>query len=94
VFITHIKESLAPHPSGKTARERIMQELRGLERSGQLGVEFVEVKKGDRICELTAPSSSLEAGMDYSLTGRSDLERDRAFIHTSSLAEMNRGSAT
>lgn len=51
VFITHIKDSLVPHPSGKCARERIMAELRELERDGRLGVEFVEVKKGDRICE-------------------------------------------
>lgn len=51
VFITHIKESLVPHPSGKSARERIMAELVGLEEEGQLGVDFVEVKRGDRICE-------------------------------------------
>ena len=51
MFITHIKESLIPHPTGKTAREIIMDELRQLEERGSLGVEFVEVKRGDRICE-------------------------------------------
>lgn len=51
IFITHIKDSLVPHHTGKCARERIMAELRELERIGELGVEFVEVKKGDRICE-------------------------------------------
>lgn len=53
IFVTHIKEALIPHPSGQSAREIIMGELRGLEagEDGGLGVEFVEVKKGDRICE-------------------------------------------
>lgn len=51
VFITHIKESLIPHPSGKDVREIIMGELRALEAAGGLGIEFVEVKRGDRICE-------------------------------------------
>lgn len=51
IFVTHIKDSLAPHPSGQSARERIMQELNELELKGGLGVEFVEVRKGDRICE-------------------------------------------
>jgi cAMP phosphodiesterase len=51
VFITHIKDSLMPHPTGKCARERIMAELRELEREGKLGVEFVEVRQGDRIRE-------------------------------------------
>jgi cAMP phosphodiesterase len=49
IYVTHIKESLVPHPSGRTARYRIMAELRDLERKGGLGVEFIEVKKGDRI---------------------------------------------
>jgi hypothetical protein len=51
VFITHIKESLIPHPTGRTAREIVMSELQQLEEVGKLGVEFVEVKRGDRICE-------------------------------------------
>ena len=49
VFVTHIKEALIPHPSGKTARERILSELELLEEEGQLGVEFVAVHRGDRI---------------------------------------------
>jgi cAMP phosphodiesterase len=49
VFVTHIKEALIPHPTGKTAREIIMSELRELEKRGGLGVEFIDVKKGDRI---------------------------------------------
>jgi cAMP phosphodiesterase len=48
VFVTHIKESLIPHPSGRTMREIVMAELRELD---GLGVEFVEVKRGDRIGE-------------------------------------------
>lgn len=51
IFITHIKEYLVPHPSGKSARERIMSELRELEKEGRMGVEFIEVKQGHRICE-------------------------------------------
>lgn len=51
VYITHIKESLIPHPTGLTSRERIMAELRQLEYEGRIGVEFIEVKRGDRICE-------------------------------------------
>ena len=53
IFVTHIKEALVPHPTGKSAREIIMSELRALEEGpeGGLGVEFIEVKKGDRICE-------------------------------------------
>ncbi|WVQ99702.1 hypothetical protein IAU59_006843 [Kwoniella sp. CBS 9459] len=49
IFITHIKDALVPHPTGKTAREIIMGELDDLEAKGRLGVEFVETKKGDRI---------------------------------------------
>jgi len=56
VFVTHIKEALIPHPSGKTARKRILSELELLEEEGQLGVEFVAVHRGDRICE---PTTSL-----------------------------------
>jgi cAMP phosphodiesterase len=52
IFVTHIKEELIPHPTGKTARERIILELEALEKEGQLGVEFFAVKRGDRICEL------------------------------------------
>ncbi|WVF71166.1 hypothetical protein IAT40_005964 [Kwoniella sp. CBS 6097] len=51
IFIIHIKDALVPHPTGKTAREIIMGELDELEAEGQLGVEFVETKKGDRIGE-------------------------------------------
>lgn len=50
VYITHIKSFLVPQTSGKTAQEMIMEELRELEGDGGLGVEFVEVKSGDRIC--------------------------------------------
>ncbi|OCF38678.1 hypothetical protein I317_07529 [Kwoniella heveanensis CBS 569] len=49
IFIIHIKDALVPHPTGKTAREIIMGELNDLEAEGQLGVQFVEAKKGDRI---------------------------------------------
>ena len=54
--MTHIKSALIPHPSGKTAQEIIMSELRALELSddGGLGVVFIEVRRGDRICELSA----------------------------------------
>ena len=31
-------------------KDIIMSELRQLEEEGQLGVEFVQVKRGDRIC--------------------------------------------
>jgi len=53
IFVTHIKDALMPHPSGKSAREMIMTELQNLEEreEGGLGVEFVEVKKGNRIRE-------------------------------------------
>ncbi|WWC69894.1 uncharacterized protein I206_103837 [Kwoniella pini CBS 10737] len=51
VFIIHIKDALVPHPTGKTARQIIMSELNELEEKGQLGVEFVETKRGDRIGE-------------------------------------------
>jgi len=59
--VTHIKEALIPHPSGKTARESIMGELRELEarEDGRLGVKFIEVKKGDRICKLSAGHKQL-----------------------------------
>jgi hypothetical protein len=52
--VTHIKESLVPHPSRKSAREIIMDELGELEKSedGGLGVQFVAVKQGDRLREL------------------------------------------
>ncbi|WVW84184.1 hypothetical protein I302_106214 [Kwoniella bestiolae CBS 10118] len=49
IFVIHIKDALVPHPSGRTAREIIMSELNELEAKGQLGVEFVETKQGDRI---------------------------------------------
>ncbi|KAL7422015.1 3',5'-cyclic-nucleotide phosphodiesterase pde1 [Cryptotrichosporon argae] len=51
VFVTHIKEQLAPHPSGQSARARIKAELDALEAApnGALGVEFVIVNPGDRI---------------------------------------------
>ncbi|WVQ80159.1 hypothetical protein IAT38_002264 [Cryptococcus sp. DSM 104549] len=49
VYITHIKERLSPHPTGKTPRELIMSELRALEEQGGLGIEFIETKRGDRI---------------------------------------------
>ncbi|WWD17019.1 hypothetical protein CI109_101455 [Kwoniella shandongensis] len=49
VYITHIKDNLTPHPSGRTAREIIMSELWELEKQGRLGVEFIETKRGDRI---------------------------------------------
>jgi cAMP phosphodiesterase len=51
VFVTHIKEALVPHPSGKSARERILSELEALEEKEQLGVQFIAVNRGDRICE-------------------------------------------
>ncbi|KAK8864671.1 hypothetical protein IAR55_001922 [Kwoniella newhampshirensis] len=49
VYITHIKDNLVPHPTGRTARDIIMSELWALEKQGQLGVEFIETKRGDRI---------------------------------------------
>lgn len=52
VFITHIKEFLIPHPSGMTARDLIRSQLEELEASSQLGVEFVIVSPGDRLCKL------------------------------------------
>lgn len=51
MFVTHIKEALVPHPTGRSARERIMTELDELEGERQLGVVFVDIKRGDRICE-------------------------------------------
>jgi cAMP phosphodiesterase len=51
IYVTHVKEALIPHPSGKSARERILAELEELEKEGKLGVEFVAVQRGDRICE-------------------------------------------
>lgn len=57
VYVTHIKEALIPHPSGKSARERILEELLDLEKEGKLGVEFIAVKRGDRICKFIAPTS-------------------------------------
>lgn len=51
VWVTHIKEALVPHPSGKSARERIMEELNALEKERQLGVVFVDIRRGDRIRE-------------------------------------------
>lgn len=51
IFITHIKESLIPHPTGRSAKERIMTELYLLESTSKLGVQFIEAKQGDRICE-------------------------------------------
>jgi len=53
VYVTHVKEALVPHPSGKTARERILAELLDLEKEGKLGVEFIAVQRGDRICRLS-----------------------------------------
>ena len=52
VYVTHIKEALVPHESGQPARTRILGELRALEKERQLGVIFVCVEPGDRICEL------------------------------------------
>ncbi|WRT66664.1 uncharacterized protein IL334_003624 [Kwoniella shivajii] len=49
IFIIHIKDALVPHPTGRTAREIIMSELNELESQGDLGVKFVETKRGDRI---------------------------------------------
>nr|XP_018262741.1 uncharacterized protein I303_04221 [Kwoniella dejecticola CBS 10117]OBR84899.1 hypothetical protein I303_04221 [Kwoniella dejecticola CBS 10117] len=49
VFIIHIKDALVPHPTGKTARQIIMAELKELEEQGQLGVQFIETKRADRI---------------------------------------------
>lgn len=51
VFVTHIKEALVPHESGQTARTRILGELRELEQERQLGVTFVDIRRGDRIRE-------------------------------------------
>ena len=51
VYVTHIKDELVPHPSGRTPRQRIMGELRELESEGALGIEFVEVLQGDHIRE-------------------------------------------
>lgn len=51
MWVTHIKEALVPHPSGVSARERIMEELNALERERQLGVVFVDIRRGDRIRE-------------------------------------------
>ena len=50
VYVTHVKEALIPHPSGKSARARILEELLDLEKEGMLGVEFIAVQRGDRIC--------------------------------------------
>jgi cAMP phosphodiesterase len=58
VFVTHIKEALIPHKSGKSARERILEELIELEKEGKLGVEFIAVQRGDRICKSTISSLS------------------------------------
>ena len=58
VYVTHIKEALIPHPSGKSARERIISELEDLEKEGQLGVEFIAVKRGDRICRSPYPAQA------------------------------------
>lgn len=49
IFITHIKESLVPHPEGKTQHEIIMAQLQELEKDGKLGVVFIRPAKGDRI---------------------------------------------
>ncbi|EIW65931.1 hypothetical protein TREMEDRAFT_35751 [Tremella mesenterica DSM 1558] len=51
IFVTHMKENLLPHPSGRPLQEIIMSELVDLEDKGKLGVEFIHVKRGDRICE-------------------------------------------
>lgn len=51
VFITHIKEFLIPHVSGLTARQLIKKQLDELEDKEQLGVSFVVVSPGDRLCE-------------------------------------------
>jgi len=47
----HVKEQLVPHPTGKSARDRIFAELEALEADGGLGVQFIMIEKGDRICE-------------------------------------------
>ncbi|RXK39903.1 hypothetical protein M231_02837 [Tremella mesenterica] len=49
IFVTHMKENLVPHPSGRALQEIIMSELVDLEDKGKLGVEFIHVKRGDRI---------------------------------------------
>lgn len=59
IFVTHIKESLVPTVTGKPARETIMEELEELEKEGGLGVEFVEVRKGDRIRESVSTASGI-----------------------------------
>ncbi|ORY26323.1 low-affinity phosphodiesterase [Naematelia encephala] len=57
IFITHIKDALVPHPSGKTSKERIIGELLELEKHGKLGLEFAAVKRGDRICAYLSEKS-------------------------------------
>ncbi len=52
IYITHVKTSLVPHPSGKTNRERVFEELKELESGaggGGLGVEFVMLENGMRV---------------------------------------------
>ncbi|KAK4684208.1 hypothetical protein P7C73_g5988, partial [Tremellales sp. Uapishka_1] len=51
IYVTHIKEYLVPHPSGKSAYEVILSELDALETGplGNLGVNFRTIKKGDRV---------------------------------------------
>jgi cAMP phosphodiesterase len=51
VFVTHVKDSLYPHPSGKTVKERVKEELDQLEQERQLGVVFELVHQGQRLCE-------------------------------------------
>lgn len=50
MYITHIKEFLIPHASGMTARELIKRQLDELEQDLRLGVSFVIVSPGDRLC--------------------------------------------
>jgi cAMP phosphodiesterase len=51
VHITHIKEFLVPHPTGRTARDLIETQLNELELQTGLGVEFVILAPGDRVCK-------------------------------------------
>lgn len=54
VYITHVKQSLVPHPSGLTDRERIERSLLELEERAEksgthLGVKWIMVRKGQAI---------------------------------------------
>jgi cAMP phosphodiesterase len=51
IFVTHVKDSLYPHRSGKTVKQRVQEELEQLERQRRLGVIFEVVEQGQRLCE-------------------------------------------